>query len=169
MNEKIYAKVFNLTGCYYCLEEEEFELFRRKFETIRALYYDKNIKHDCYNNFRAIIKEIKRAAHNAGLEAKLLKVDYEFAEDGNIILHSDKYYDFNLVVYFKSAEEYNRRNSFVITEIKSGDYKTGIFCYECNGILEPNKYILPIDDDARDGKDITYKYEILKEDNKCEN
>lgn len=167
MNEKIYAKIFNLKGLSNQIKEEEFDLFRVKFETIRALYYNKDINHDCYGSFRSIVKEIKRAAHNAGLEATMVKVDYEIGEDGNILLRNEKDYEFNLVVYFKSAEEYGKKNRFVITKIKCGDYTTHVF--KCINISSAGKSYfatntLIVDNDARDSKDITYTYNVLEED-----
>lgn len=133
--EKVYAKVFHITNKDGTFTEEDFNLFKEKFEVIRKLYKEKrdifpvynrgyslitkNIEYDCYDSFRTIIKEIKRAAHNADLNAELLKVDYK-TDPYTITLSrskEEKFGHFNLVVTFKSAVNYSEPDQFVITQI----------------------------------------------------
>lgn len=163
--EKVYAKVFHITNKNGNFTEEDFNLLKEKFETIRELYkekvdifpYDDNgfpplikfIEKDCYNSFRTIIKEIKRAAHNAGLKTRLLKVDYKAS---NIMIditkteeEKDGYY--NLVVTFKSAANYNKSDDFIITEIVG--LEVGNVVEEDNNGIYVNNYM-------KDDTDITY-------------
>ena len=133
--EKVYAKVFHITNKDGTFTEEDFNLLKEKFEIIRKLYAEKRdifpiddqgfppivkyISHDCYNSFRTIIKEIKRAAHNANLNAELLKVDYKTGPYSINLSRTkeEKFGHFNLVVTFKSAVNYSEPDQFVITQI----------------------------------------------------
>ena len=131
--DKVYAKVFHITNKDGTFTEEDFNLLKEKFEIIRKLYteqrdvfpFDDNgfppiiqyKKHDCYDSFRTIIKEIKRAAHNANLNAELLKVNYKTNPYLIDLSTEDSDVYFNLVVTFKSAKEYSEPNQFVITNI----------------------------------------------------
>lgn len=90
MKEKVYAKVFLLVNPKTNkLTEEEFELFKEKFEIIRKFYYKDKLKRDRYPDFRTIIKEIKSAARKAGLNAKNVLLEYKFDDDGNIVYNYD--------------------------------------------------------------------------------
>lgn len=159
MKEKIYAKVFLLVNPNTNkLTKEEFNMFTEKFETIRKLYYDESLKRDRYPNFRAIVKEIKRAAHNAGLSATALKVDYQFDDDGNILLQSNNHYTYNLTVYFKNAANYNKRNNFIVTKFECTDYAMTVI----HDGSYTDHHMLPIDSGAINGN-IIYDYVSWKE------
>lgn len=157
MKEKVYAKVFLLVNPETNkLTAEEFELFKEKFETIRRFYYSDKLKRDRYPDFRVIVKEVKSAARKAGLNAKSVILEYDFDDDGNILLQSNYHYTYNLVVYFRNAADYNKRNNFIITKFDCSAYQITVI----HDGSYTDHHVLSVDDDAINGN-IVYNYDWM--------
>lgn len=156
----VYVKVFNLTNSYGYLTEEDFNKFKQKFEEKQSLYFNEDVNDYCFSSFREMTKEIKRAANNAGLKAKLIKVDYETFENC-IKVKSLETQDINFIVSI--AKIYNKKIrdvNFVITkmEVKSA------FSID-NSLVKT----INIDDDMMDRDSITYTYQQYKFDTNINN
>lgn len=148
--EKIYTKTFNVQNKEGKFTEDDFKLFIEKLEIIRKLYYDENIHHDHYSSFRNIISEIKRAAHNAGLKAKLLNLDYKSNNKYTTIFNNSEPVIVNLCVSIKTAAKFGDENNFVITDIRAT--RKPIL------IISGMSCKIDIDDYMKDEDDISYHY-----------
>lgn len=156
----VYVKVFNLTNSYGYLTEEDFNKFKQKFEEKQDLYFNEDVNDYCFSSFREMTKEIKRAANNAGLKAKLIKVDYETFENC-IKVKSLETQDINFIVSI--AKIYNKKIrdvNFVITKIEA----KSTFSID-NSLVKT----INIDDDMMDRDSITYTYQQYKFDTDINN
>lgn len=116
---KQYVKVFNVHNIQTGVDgitKEEFDILSQKFEKIRKLYLTKD--GEKFINFRSIIKEVQRAAHNAGLKAKLLSMDYNSHSD-NVNVVGQDVNDINLVVFIKPVDKH-----FIVKQIKCVEVNT---------------------------------------------
>ena len=120
--EKFYVKAFKITNSEGKFTKEDFELFQEKFKIIRKLYLRPEVNCDCYINFRTITKEIKRAMHNAGLKADLLKVDYE-SLDSSVVISGEGINSINLLVFIKPVPQL-RGDNFTVLQVKALSYNT---------------------------------------------
>lgn len=152
---KVFLKVFKIVNDEGKFTNEDFERLKEKFEIIRKVYFHENENHDYFDSFRSITKEIKRAAHNAGLKAEIIKLAYKTnpkkAELINISLED---VDFNLFILIKSAAKFTRENDFVVTTVQG--LNTPILLQ--SSIVNEISYKVTINDDMRDESDITYLY-----------
>ena len=110
----VYVKAFRITNSENTFTEEDFILLQEKFKVIRKLYWRGEVNRDCYINFRTITKEIKRAAHNAGLKADLLKVDYACLSPNEISISGAGVNGINLLVFIKPVPELKGENFTVV-------------------------------------------------------
>lgn len=120
--EKIYAKCFRIYNDTGTFTEEDFNLLKEKFDIIKKLYFNDMIERDVFKSFREIVREVKRAAHNAGLTAELIKAEYH-ADFTSIMAcnTSDNEVGINLIVTFKKFDYYNPKmkrefSDFIITK-----------------------------------------------------
>ena len=152
--ETIYAKCLRVyneeTGT--TISEEDFNLLREKFDIIRELYTDNNVGRDTFKSFRSIMKEVKRAAHNAGLKTEVFKGVY-CRDDISIMTYNieEEEVGINLVVTFKKVNPEISNNKFIITKFLGfPDVVT----------LNPNQTLsIIIDDDMMDINDLTYDFD----------
>lgn len=150
-DERIYAKCFNVYNDNGAFTEEDFNLFKEKFDIIRKLYTDNNIQKDTFGSFRGIMKEVKRAAHNAGLKANLFKSEY-YSDYNSIMVCNTNNEDMqiNLIVTFRKLNPKIKRNAFVITKFLGF---TNVVELSTNQTLS-----IIIDDDMKDDTYITYDF-----------
>lgn len=150
-DDRVYAKCFNIYNNNKAFTEENFNLFKEKFDIIRKLYYDENIEKETFNSFRSIMKEVKRAAHNANLTADMFKSEYY--SDHNSIMACNTSKDdvkINLIITFKKLNPKIKRNSFVITKVLG---------FADTVTLSTNQTLsIIIDDDMQDYTNITYDF-----------
>lgn len=126
---RFYVKAFKITNSEGDFTEKDFINLIEKFKIIRKLYFDENYNCDCYSNFRTITKEIKRAAHNAGLKAELLDVKYD-TSDSEIIIKGDNVAFINLTVYIKPVTF--KKDSFTVADIQLASYAKGLLSVSNN-------------------------------------
>ena len=115
--EKLYVKTFKILNNEGTFTKENFNLFQEKFDLVRKLYFNEKVKCDCYDSFRAITKEVKRAAHNANLKAELLHMTYESFHN-TINISGGCLNDINLLVFIKPVKGLDE-DRFTIVQVKS--------------------------------------------------
>ena len=104
---KNYLKVYNITNKETGdnVTKEEFDLFVEKFEKIRDLYL--NDGKEKFDSFRSITKEILRSAHNAGLIARLVSVEYTRISTDMMKVSTYDISDINLLVFIEPTDKKN--------------------------------------------------------------
>ena len=115
---KQYVKVFNVCpiNSETPITKEEFEAFCEKFEKVRKLYLtDEGEK---FYSFRSIVKEVQRSAHNAGLKAKLLPVQYT-SHTTKVSVSGTNVNDINLVVFIETCGKPFRVKQIQCVEINT--------------------------------------------------
>lgn len=149
--KRIYAKCFNVYNNNGTFTEEDFNLLREKFDIIRKLYTDDNIQKDTFGSFRGIMKEVKRAAHNAELTADLFKNEY-YSDYNSIMMcnTNNENTKINLIVTFKKLNPEIKRNAFTVTKFLGFDSTVELSTNQTLSII--------IDDDMRDDTYITYDF-----------
>ena len=75
---KVFLKAFKITNENGEFTREDFELLRSKLEVIRKVYFYEEEQHDFYDGFRTVVKEIKRASHNAHLNAEIVDLNCKY-------------------------------------------------------------------------------------------
>lgn len=122
-----------------------------KYEVVRKLYVREEIGHEYYESFRIISKELKRAAHNAGLGLKILKLDYKSDNDkGTVLNNGDVSISTNLYIAIKAASKLGKEHSFVVTGVVGLKRPLVAVSGEALEII--------IDDEMKDEDIITYRY-----------
>ena len=117
--DKIYVKAFKLSNKENGkFTKEDFERFQEKLEIIRKLYFKPEVQKDCYDSFRTITKEVKRAAHNAGLDYKLLNFSYDSDEiNATISGDTDTLNSITLLVFIRPVMEI-KEDYFTIFQLR---------------------------------------------------
>lgn len=154
--KKVFLKAFKITNKEGNFTKEDFERLQEKFEIIRKLYFYENENHDYYDSFRTITKEIKRAAHNAGLTAEIINLDYNYKID-YIKLDNPELttIEFNIYILIKSAAKFTRQDDFVITTVQGFSNPIKLYSSIDEGYSSFKAYI---DDDMDNELEITYCY-----------
>ena len=154
---KLFLKAFNVTNAEGKLTKEDFELFKEKFDIIKDLYYDPNVEHEYFDSFRTITKEVKRAAHNAGLRADIIDLDYKSTPRNTTLVNPhDTDVEFNMFIAIKSAAKFTREFDFVVTTMQAFDENIRL---AGTVILdEPVSYKITLSDDMYDEQEISYYF-----------
>lgn len=171
---KVFLKAFKITNENGEFTREDFELLRSKLEVIRKVYFYEEEQHDFYDGFRTVVKEIKRASHNAHLNAEIVDLNCkyfstsvsELDDEGKLIRNkplkhiraynnSENTVEFNLCLLLKGGARLNRDDSFVITGLLGFDKMINLLP---NNEEEPEYYQVDLNEDLCDETEPTYIY-----------
>lgn len=151
------VKLMKIVGECGKLTEEDFERFKEKFEIIKNLYFDEKVGHEYFDGYRTIIKEVKRAAHNAGLKATISNLEYKSKNNNKIIEIGNECefpVEFNFLIFITGGAKYTREYDFIVSSIYAMSNMTTL-----EGKYDsPVKYKVTVSDDMRDCTEISYYY-----------
>ena len=154
---KLFLKAFNVTNAEGKFTKEDFELFKEKFNIIKDLYYDPNVEHEYFDSFRTITKEVKRAAHNAGLRAEIIDLDYKSTPRNTTLINPHNVdATFNLFIAIKSAAKFTREYDFVVITMQG--FQDSITLPGVVILDEPISYKITFSDDMYNEDEISYYF-----------